>query len=105
MSEPKRDAHSHDTCVWCGAIPEQDVFGLGARARPGVDLEPYRGQTLEIVIATLGKKVRAIVVTADSPAAKEGNDFYFMTCSEVCGQALKEALGEDVALGDELLEE
>ena len=105
----KRTKHSGAVdpfnCAWCGrAIPdEHEVFGMGARARPEVDLEPYRGRTIEVHIATLGRKVPAIVVSADSEAAREGKDFVFMTCSETCAAALKAAVGEDVQLGRELL--
>jgi hypothetical protein len=40
--------------------------------------------------------VLAIVPTRDSPAKQEGNDLLFATCSQACGQALKEALQKQI---------
>jgi len=88
-------------CAYCEReIPEdRPVFGFGAKAKPGIDLEPHRGGVIEIAVASLRRAVPAIVAGPGSPAAREGYDFCFMTCGESCADGLKAALGRDIAGG------
>ncbi|KAA0231835.1 hypothetical protein KJ068_24115 [bacterium] len=84
-------------CAWCDRVigPEEEVFGCGAKAMPGIDLSDREGKILPLFLALSRKTVPAIVVPMDSQAKKEGNDLYFVICSESCGQALKQALQMD----------
>jgi hypothetical protein len=87
-------------CAWCGqALPPRDVFGFGAKARPGVDLGPYRGQVVEIDLSRVSRRAPALVVATDSPAARAGHDLYFVACSHACLVALKTALVEEIDPG------
>jgi hypothetical protein len=80
------------------------VFGFGAKARPDVEIERYRGTGIEITVESLKRRVTAIVTGRDSPAARAGHDLYFTTCSESCAKAMKAALEEDVKRGGPLPE-
>ncbi len=92
------------TCAWCGCHipPDQEVFGIGARARAGTDLADREGQTITLHILTADRDALAIVAGADSEARRQGYDLVFMACSEACTLALRAALQGDVALGDAL---
>jgi len=35
MSKPNRPGDTAESCVWCGTVPEHEVFGLGAKALLG----------------------------------------------------------------------
>jgi len=72
-------------CAFCNrAVPEDhEVFGFGARARPGADLEQHRGRIIEILVATLDRKIPMVVVGADSAAAREGCDCYFHDVQQI----------------------
>ena len=93
-------------CAFCDTeIPaDSEVVGFGAKARPEVDIERYRGTGIEITVASLGRRVTAIVTGRDSPAARAGHDLYFIACSESCAKAMKAALEKDVKRGGPLLE-
>jgi hypothetical protein len=92
------------TCGWCGkTIPEEtEVFGSGAKARPDIDLSAQEGQIIEIVLTQSPKQVLVAVATRDSEAKKLGNDLMFMTCSEQCGRDLKEAMEQEIEIGNRL---
>jgi hypothetical protein len=88
-------------CAWCGeTLADQEVFGFGAKATPGADVRLYRGQVIEIELVGVGRRAPTFVVGADSPAAREGHDFYLMTCSAACVTALKTALQGEIARGE-----
>ena len=84
-------------CAWCSRNipPEAEAFGCGAKAMPGIDLRDKEGGMLPLYLALSRKTVPALVVPSDSQAKREGNDLYFVICSESCGQALKAALEMD----------
>ena len=97
---PDRDALGK--CAWCQEKINDDmeVFCLGAKLKPDIDLSEYQSHCIEIELAT-GKKQACMMVTAkDSQARKEGNDGMFMVCSEKCGQDLKEGLQKEIELGN-----
>jgi hypothetical protein len=79
-------------CAWCQkAIPDDaELFSIGARARPGVELTTHEGKYLDISLEKEGRVVRAIVAADDSPAKAEGYDLLFVTCGERCADELTE---------------
>ena len=74
-----------------------EVFGMGAKAHRGIDLKNQEGMILDLDLLD-GRKIYAMVVTKDSEAKRDGYDFVFMTCSETCAKALKNALEQDKRL-------
>jgi hypothetical protein len=85
-------------CAFCerSIAEDQEVFGFGIKAVPGVDLSKSRGRVIEMVVESLGRDIPVIVTTTDSPAATAGYDFYVMTCSDTCATDLKAALDQDI---------
>jgi hypothetical protein len=79
-------------CAWCEQRIEADseVYSVGAKARSWVRLP--QGKVIELSVDRTHKHVLAIVPTRDSPARQAGNDLLFATCSQACGEALKEGL-------------
>ena len=89
-------------CAWCGKrIPEgSEVFSLGAKTRPGVDLES-KGNVIELALDAK-RKALAIIPTPDSEAKKAGWDVSFVLCGEECARSLKEALQRQIDLIDNI---
>jgi len=89
-------------CAWCGKpIPEDsEVFSLGAKARPGVDLE-RAGNVLELALDAK-RKALAIIPTQDSQAKKAGWDLLFTLCSEECARALRETVQRQIDIIDNI---
>jgi hypothetical protein len=81
-------------CAWCGKkIPKgSEIFSLGAKARPGIDLHTQTGRAIRLLLAKSQKTVNAIVPTDTSQAKKDGNDFVFALCGPQCAEALRQAL-------------
>ncbi len=82
-------------CAWCGKdVPEEcDLFAVGAKLRGGIEFtNNHSDMGFFMPISIAGKMVPAIVTGLASDARKDGNDLMFMTCSEVCAQALRQAL-------------
>ena len=96
---PDRDALGQ--CAWCQEkiSDEMEVFCVGAKLKPDVDLSGYQSHCIEIEMSTEKKQACMMVTAADSQASKEGNDGLFMVCSEKCGQDLKEGLHKEIELG------
>jgi hypothetical protein len=88
-------------CAWCRAeIPEDhEVFGFGAKAKPGIDLKAHQGGIIEVPFGAMGRRIPMIVPGPGSAAKQEGFDFYFMTCSEICAKQLRAAVKKEVNLG------
>jgi len=84
-------------CAWCNdEIPDDvEVFTIGAKARPGIDLGKAAGKIIPITLLLEKRQVLAIVPTRDSPAVKDGHDLIFMVCCESCAQALRNGLQKD----------
>ncbi|MFQ5855846.1 MAG: hypothetical protein ACE5LU_09415 [Anaerolineae bacterium] len=84
-------------CAWCKKpLPARDVYGLGARAVPGIELPGPPGTVQTLWINSAQREVHTIIVTKDSPAKQqEGWDFYFALCSETCANELRTALVAD----------
>jgi hypothetical protein len=89
------------SCAWCRkAIPEGvEVFTVGARAKPGVDLSAHEGALLAVFLEGEGRGVKAVVVTNDSPAKREGYDLLFVACSESCAEELRGRIGRELEVG------
>ena len=89
-------------CAWCGKrIPEgSEVFSLGAKTRPGVDLES-KGNVIELALDEK-KKAMAIIPTPESEAKKAGWDVLFALCSEECAQSLKETVQKQIDIIDSI---
>ena len=92
------------TCGWCSqAIPPgSPVFGGGAKVRPGVDLSSKAGQVLSLYLVGPDKTILAAVPGPDSDARRDGYDLVFLTCSEACGNHLRDALQGEIKLGNQL---
>jgi hypothetical protein len=83
------------SCAWCGKdVPEEcELFAVGAKLRGGIEFTNNRCDTgFFMPVSIGGKTVPAVVTGVDSEARKQGNELLFMTCSEACAQALREAL-------------
>lgn len=65
-----------------------ELFGIGAKAKPEVDLTGLEGKLIDIFLARKERNVQVIVVTNDSPAKREGRDLLFAAWSESCAEAL-----------------
>ena len=91
------------SCAWCQkAIPDDvELFSVGAKAKPGVDLTRREGELLDIFLEKEGRSVKAVVVTLDSPAKMEGYDLLFVACSEGCAKELKDKVGWEIGAGGE----
>jgi hypothetical protein len=87
-------------CAWCeDEIPDDtELFGIGAKARPGIDITEQEGKVIDIFLTRRDRNVQALVVTNDSPAKKEGKDLLFVVCSESCAEALRQGVGREIDL-------
>ena len=90
-------------CNWCKKYIEEghEVFGFGAKARPGLDLKNKEGTIITIPLILEEKDISVIVTAQDSDAKKDGHDLLFMTCSRKCGEKLKNALKNEKNLIEE----
>jgi predicted nucleic acid-binding Zn ribbon protein len=97
---PDSDALSH--CAGCGSriTEENEVFGVGAKFRPGVNLSDYEGHCIEITLLSREKPIAMMVTVTGSDAKRDGKDGMFLVCSEQCGVKLKELLRNEIAVGD-----
>jgi len=100
--QPKIDNASEFTCSWCedGILDDEECFAVGAKASAEMDLQALEGKPVDFFLARRDRNVRGIVVTNDSPAKREGKDIVFVTCSESCSEALKQAVDREIALVD-----
>jgi len=89
-------------CSWCGkSIPKnKEIFNLGIKSKPEVDLSKYEGKVMPIKIISLNKTIFAIVPMDDSDSKRGGNDVLFVVCSRECGYELKTVLEEEKSLGE-----
>ena len=105
----KRDedilARAFDHCAWCQSKIDEggEVFGFGARLKPGVDLSEIQGQIIPIYLFKIDKTVPAMVPPGDSPAKQDGNDLYFLVCSEECAIVMKRVIDKELDMIEEML--
>lgn len=85
-------------CARCGRKISKgsDVFSLGVKVKSKINIHDHAGRAIQILLEKSGKTVNAIVPTAGSQAKNEGNDLLFAICSPQCGDALKQALQEEL---------
>lgn len=81
-------------CAWCtkDIIEGEDVFGFGAKASHGVDLNGKEGEFVSLKLALRDQEIFALVPAESSAPRAEGYDLVFITCSEDCAKSLKDAL-------------
>jgi len=89
-------------CSWCNSrIHENtEVFALGAKLRSEIDLSEYQSHCIEIALVSREKTVNMMVTAEGSEAKKDNKDTMFMVCSEKCGSKLKNAIQEEISIGD-----
>ncbi len=75
--------------------PDDEVFTIGAKAKPGTDLSAQQGKQIPLFLIQANKTVSAIVPARNSQAVRDGHDLIFMVCSQSCAQALSNALEND----------
>lgn len=90
-------------CAWCGRhIPEDsEVFALGAKVRPGVELE-HEGNVITLALTAM-HRAYAIVPAEDSEAKRAGWDLIFTVCSKECGRKLRQSVQGQIDLADRIL--
>lgn len=93
------------SCGWCGKRigPDQGVFGVSARARPGLDLTHVEGQIIALHLVTFDRTILVGVAGRDSEAKRAGKDLSFMVCSRTCGEELRRAFDQERELLRKLL--
>jgi len=96
---PDKEALSQ--CAACqGNINEMtEVFGLGAKLRPDVDLSEFESHCIEIDLVSEEKPVYVMITAQGSEAKNAGNDCMFLVCSESCGKKLKAVLQKEISVG------
>ncbi len=86
-----------NTCAWCNKQigEDEECYGMGAKARAGMDLREAEGTIVDIWVESAERSVPAIVVVSGSDAKKDGHDMIFMTCGRGCAEELRNALVAD----------
>ena len=69
---------------------------------PGWALTKFEGKMIELSILTENKNVPMMITIEGSDAKNDGHDAMFMTCSNKCGNEMKDALLREKSLGDML---
>jgi hypothetical protein len=93
MNKSQKERLLH-VCAWCNQdiAADEDVFGFGAKADPGIDLHDKEGEFVSLNLTLQEKIVFALVPSNTSSVKADGFDLIFLTCSEDCAQSLKDAL-------------
>jgi hypothetical protein len=93
MSKIKNEQLLH-TCAWCNQeiTEDEDLFGFGANASHGVNLEGKEGEFVSLNLALRDKTVFALVPEKHGDSNLAGYNLLFITCSEDCAQTLKNEL-------------
>ena len=96
---PDKEALSR--CAWCQSHinDTMEVFGFGAKLKPGIDLSEYESHCIEIDLVSKEKSVYMMVTAKGSEARNDGKDCMFLVCSERCGKKLKNVLEKEISLG------
>lgn len=95
------DKEALSKCAWCQKqiSDDMEVFGLGAKLKPNVDLSEYENHCIEIDLVSEEKLVYMMISAQGSQAKSEGKDCMFLVCSEECGKKLKDVLEKEISLG------
>ena len=92
----------HEYCAWWQTHPEDtEIFSL-EQTKAGLTLL-LTPADFPLLLMKPRRTIMAIVPLHDSPAKKEGNDLLFALCSQSCGQALKQALQQQLDIIDHLI--
>jgi hypothetical protein len=85
-------------CSWCRKKIKENkpVFGLSAKFADGVDFSKEEGTITQIKLSTRSTSVPMIVTASNSDAKKRGTDAIFASCSESCGNKIKEAISKEM---------
>ena len=97
---PDKDALSQ--CAWCQnhISDDTEVFGVGAKLKPDIDLSEYESHCIQISLVSEEKPFYMMVTAQGSEAKKEGKDGLFLLCSEACGEKLKNVLAKEISIGE-----
>ena len=89
-------------CAACrGTINEMtEVFALGAKFKPGVDLSEFESHCIEVNLLSAQRPVYMMVTVPGSEAKVDGKDGMFLVCSESCGRKLKNLLEKEISRGE-----
>ena len=95
------DSEALSQCAACrGKINEMtEVFGIGVKLKPDVDLSEFESHCIEIDLISEEKSAYMMVTAPGSEAKDGGKDGMFLVCSESCGKQLKQVLEKEVSLG------
>jgi len=95
------DSEALSQCAACrNNINEMtEVFGLGVKLKPTVDLSEFESHCIEIDLVSEEKSAYMMVTARGSEAKDDGKDGMFLVCSESCGKQLKQVLEKEVSLG------
>ena len=95
------DKEALGQCASCrGTINEMtEVFGLGAKLKPEVDLSEFESHCIQIDLVSEEKPVYMMVTVQGSEAKNDGKDGMFLVCSQSCGKKLKKVLEKEISLG------
>ena len=95
------DKEALSKCAWCQnqISDDMEVFGLGAKLKPNIDLSEYENHCIEIDLVSEEKPVYMMISARGSQAKSEGKDCMFLVCSEGCGKKLKDVLEKEISLG------
>lgn len=95
------DSEALSQCAACrDNISEMtEVFGLGVKLKPEVDLSEFESHCIEIDLVSEEKSAYMMVTAQGSEAKDDGKDGMFLVCSESCGKQLKQVLEKEISLG------
>lgn len=97
---PDNEALSKCPCCQSEITEFMEVFGLGAKLNPDVDMSEYEGHCIEIDLASADMSVYMMVTGRGSEAKNEGKDAMFLVCSEKCAKKLKNVLEKEISSGE-----
>jgi hypothetical protein len=95
------DSEALSQCAACrGSINDMtEVFGLGVKLKPGVDLSEFETHCIEIDLVAEKKSMYMMVTARGSEAKEDGKDGMFLACSEGCAKQLKQVLEKEISMG------
>lgn len=95
------DKEALSKCAWCQShiYEDMEVFGLGAKLKPDVDLSEYESHCIEIGLVARETPVYMLVSARGSEAKNQGKDCMFLVCSKKCAKKLKNVLEKEISLG------
>ena len=95
------DSEALSQCAACRSHINEtsEVFGLGVKLKPAVDLSEFETHCIEIDLVSEEKSVYMMVTARGSEAKEDGKDGMFLTCSESCAKQLKQVLEKEISMG------